>query len=355
MHSTNRKKILFFINRYSGGAEKMTLNIAGFLPPELYDVVFYIVGPELASISRFLPPGIPVHLLRINSYKDYFIFKLVKILLKEKPDCVFASLMPINWRLCFAAAFMPGIRLIIRADCPVDVQSFHQNLRLWLAYRRADKLIMQTQEMRKGYIEKLNLPNKKVITLENPVNQKEIARKLQQAVCPFEEDGTHYVFIGRVDPVKGLDILISAFAKVLQGRPDARLYIVGEVTPKCNDYFSALKHQADDLQIAQNVFFTGFDDNPYRYIKYADCLVLPSRTEGLPNAVIEALFIGTPVAVTNCVPIINRIVKEGVNGHVVEVDDAAGLARAMIATAKLGRVQSFYSPAQPEDFVQLFC
>lgn len=59
------------------------------------------------------------------------------------------------------------------------------------------------------------------------------------------------------------------------------------------------------------VFCVGFKNNPYVYMKHADCFVLSSRNEGLPNVMIEALYLGTPVAAYKCIPVIERIVDEG--------------------------------------------
>ena len=98
----------------------------------------------------------------------------------------------------------------------------------------------------------------------------------------------------------------------------------------------------------------GFQTNPYSYIKYADCFVLSSRWEGLPNVLIEALYLGTPAAAFACIPIIERIVNDGINGYVVKAEDVNGLASAMLDAAKLGRVDFTYKGAGADDYVNLF-
>ena len=98
----------------------------------------------------------------------------------------------------------------------------------------------------------------------------------------------------------------------------------------------------------------GFDTNPYKWVKGADCYVLSSRTEGLPNSLIEAMHIGVPVVATRCIPIIERIVADGYNGYLTDVDDIASMEEAMLKAVKLRDFENTYKPATKEDFVGLF-
>ena len=89
-------------------------------------------------------------------------------------------------------------------------------------------------------------------------------------------------------------------------------------------------------------------------MKNADCFVLSSRNEGLPNVMIEALYLGTPVAAMKCVPVIERIVEEGKNGFLAAKGNVAELADAMLNAYKLGRITSTYAPHTEEFFCQIF-
>jgi glycosyltransferase involved in cell wall biosynthesis len=293
-------------------------------------------------------------LIQIQNYKDHLTRKLVKVMREEQPDYVFASLMPINIRVAFASALFPKIKVILRSNNYLYTLSFLQKARMYLAYRFLDHLIVQTDEMRDEHIKVLHLNEDKVVTLANPINIDQIRKKLEGATSPFEGSATNYVYVGRIDRIKGLDVLLKSFARLLVDEPDSLLYIVGQTDGVFKDFFAELTVLLAELKIGKNIIFTGFKDNPYQYMKFADCLVLPSRNEGLPNVVIESLYLNTPVAVTNSIPVIKRIVQEGVNGFVVEVDDVEGLAEAMKSASKLGRVQSTYTSATKEDFQRLF-
>ena len=104
----------------------------------------------------------------------------------------------------------------------------------------------------------------------------------------------------------------------------------------------------------EDVHCLGYKSNPYPYIKYADCFVLSSRWEGLPNVLIESLHLGTPVAAFKCVPVVERIVEQGINGFVATPENVDSLAGAMDKALLLGRISSSYSGASVEEFKKLF-
>jgi glycosyltransferase involved in cell wall biosynthesis/protein-L-isoaspartate O-methyltransferase len=146
--------------------------------------------------------------------------------------------------------------------------------------------------------------------------------------------GRRVLFVGNLVPVKGADVLLEAWA--LRARagalgPDDRLVVIGDGPERAR-----LGRQAAALGLASSVSFVGpvlFEQVP-RWMSASDVVCLPSRSEGTPNVMVEALASGVPVVAT-AVGGVPEVVRPGQNGLLVPPEDAAALAEAL--SAALGR------------------
>jgi glycosyltransferase involved in cell wall biosynthesis len=148
-------------------------------------------------------------------------------------------------------------------------------------------------------------------------------------------------------------VTLKAFIKVHAVNPRTELYFVGHAT---NDIplVQKVKHEIEINNLSECVHIVGYDTNPYRWDKFADCFVSTSRIEGLPNVLIEAQYLGIPAVATECIPMISRIITNGITGFTVPVDDIDAIADAMMKAPKLGRIKMTYKPASKDDFIELF-
>ncbi len=124
---------------------------------------------------------------------------------------------------------------------------------------------------------------------------------------------------------KGIDVLLQAWSLVHQQAPQARLIIVGRGTLE-----DQLKHMAQALGLTDCVEFTGIQSDIPAQLHRGSIMVLPSRWEGMPNAVLEAMACGLPCVATR-VSGSEDIIQHGVNGLLVEVEDHQGMAQALLA------------------------
>lgn len=348
-----KNKVLFFISGLSGGAERMSITISKMLDPKVFDIKFVICWFERGQIESFIPTNCTVEFIKTKKRGDLLIGKLYKILKKEEPSHVFCSLIHLNIRLIIAAKLVGGIKIIVRNNNGLDVLKTYQKYLLRYTYKYADIIIAQQDEMRRELIEDGGLQPDKVVALMNPLDLKTINEKVK-AVSPFPNASqTNYVWVGRIHYQKGHDILIKAFTEVLKEVDNAHLYIIGKYF-EWESYYKDLLKLINNLGIEDRVHLIGFDDNPYRWIKYCDCFVLPSRVEGLPNALIEAMYLKRPVVATLCIPVISRIVKNGYNGITIPVEDPQALSTAMIHALTLKDFSMTYQPSNEEDYVRLF-
>jgi glycosyltransferase involved in cell wall biosynthesis len=132
--------------------------------------------------------------------------------------------------------------------------------------------------------------------------------------------------VGRLVPVKNLDLLLRAFARVAQAEPAVKLLVVGEGPQK-----SALRKQAQQLQVDTHVVFAGHVDHTRLPAVYAaaDLFVIASRYDNFPNAVLEAMASALPVIGTRVGGIPMQI-TDGKTGLLVESENIDALTEAIL-------------------------
>lgn len=135
-------------------------------------------------------------------------------------------------------------------------------------------------------------------------------------------------YVGRVVYEKGLHLLLDAWPRVRDTAPGARLVIAG-----AGGQLDALKQQAWDMGLAQQVIFTGFisDDDRDRLYHVADLAVFPSIYEPFGIVALEAMAAGCPVVVS-ATGGLAEVVRHEATGLTVAPNDAAALAAGILAT-----------------------
>lgn len=351
----SRNKVLIFVQDGVGGAERMTALIGKSLEHDKFDVCFCLIERNCkSSIADFIPREI--RKIKIpNSGTLFLIWNMAKALIKERPDIVFSSVFNLSNKLLLLKWLIPHAKFIIRCDNYMYTYSDRQRSLLKITYPKADILIAQTEEMGAELIEQAGVASEKVKVLHNPIDKALIDSKLNDSRSPYPDNGKkHFIAVGRFSYQKGFDILIESFNKVVEKRKDVDLYIVGDTSIGNGKVLESVINRAREAGISDLVHLCGYQDNPFPYIKYADCFVLSSRWEGLPNVLIEALYLGTPVAVFKCIPIIERIVKDSIEGYLAKKDDVESLSIAMAKAVDLGRVTYSYRSAEISEFTGLF-
>jgi len=136
----------------------------------------------------------------------------------------------------------------------------------------------------------------------------------------IKQDKKVILFLGRLHPIKGLDTLIPAFAKVIKKEPGAVLVLAG---PSENNYKETIKSEIGNwkLEIGENVILTDMlvGDDKITALRESDVFILPSYTEAVSMATLEAMYFGLPVIVTKNSGLSSIIKRDGA-GLVVEKD-----------------------------------
>jgi glycosyltransferase involved in cell wall biosynthesis len=130
------------------------------------------------------------------------------------------------------------------------------------------------------------------------------------------------VWVGRLDPVKGLDELIAAFARVRARRP-CNLIFVGD-----GAYRPHIEAAIRSAGQTDTIRLLGARSDVPAVLKSADIFVFPSRTEGMPNALLEAMTAGLP-CISADVPGCRDVIQDGVDGILVPARHPSALACAI--------------------------
>jgi glycosyltransferase involved in cell wall biosynthesis len=150
------------------------------------------------------------------------------------------------------------------------------------------------------------------------------------------------VFVGRLVPIKRLDLLLGALARARKSEPRLRLAVVGDGEER-----PRLERQAAELGIAADVRFLGYRRELRPVFAAADIAVLSSDNEGTPVSLIEAAAAGLPAVATDVGGVREVVVSEE-TGILVPRDDAAALAEAMLLMAgDAERRESYGRAARP--------
>lgn len=331
------KKILIVTGAEAGGAERICVQYAKILYAAHYHVELLLpIGSEGSeedkfSLKPFIPEYIPVHTFRCR-YRALF-FKLLLFFLRNKYDIVFSSLFPISSLVALVNACLNKPFTFVFRDC--NMPSYHYKWGIWLSrlsFTKADFFVAQTEEMRKQMIDVYHLPPEKVVTINNPIDKELIDKCIKEDFAAMENTVTNYIAVGRIAPQKDTLTLIRAFHIVVKQQPASHLYLIGEGK---ETYKKEVVNLIEECHLQDLVTFVGFQTNPYKYIQNADVFVLSSIYEGLPNAMIEAMYIGKPVVVTRSIPYIAQVVHEGQNGYTTIVGDYYDFAEKMIKAKDL--------------------
>ena len=149
---------------------------------------------------------------------------------------------------------------------------------------------------------------------------------------PERRDDTPTVlFVGGLEPRKGLEFLVLSMNEIRAAHPDARLRVVAKAGFRGVDNVEWFEHLADRVGVRDGIeFHESVDQEDLMNIySSADVVVLPSRNEGWGLSLMEAMACMKPVVATK-VGGIPELVRDGVDGTLVEPGDVAGLGRAVI-------------------------
>ncbi len=280
-----------------------------------------------------MPPWVRVHALGARRIRTAAL-RLLGLVRRLRPHVILSGAPHLNFLVLLLRPLFPrGTRVLVRQSHTASARfaSGHwPDHSRWLyrfLYPRADRVICQTRAMAADLAAHAGLQLTRVHVLPNPVDI-ECFPSLERTIPePWQGPGPHLLAVGRLSHEKGFDLLLHAFASVRAHYSQAQLCILGTGLEE-----STLRATARRLDMTASVRFAGYVARPELWFEGATLFVLPSRTEGLPNALLEAAAAGLPLAATPCSDgVVNLLAGE--SGAWLATDLSAGALSACILSA----------------------
>lgn len=377
-----RLRILMFISELGyGGAEGLFNRVLGYLSVH-HDVRVVLFQRHYASDNyQVVAEALDVPVTVLDEGPASWLVRWWRRwrrlhVLKSDSDVAISFLSGPNLLNALTAGHVPVIVSEVGSKIrdksrPVVARWFWTHILDRIAYWRADAITTVSA----GLADEIRSGNRwagsKLISIEGAVETDVLMAAAEAAVEPeflsFSEYRTVVAF-GRMHEHKGFDFLIQVFAEVRKRDSSARLLLIGD-GPRSEEYKQLARNlslragSALDPQ-TEDVTFAGYREHPAKYLRLARVFALPSRTEGLPNALIEALASGVPVVAADCAPGVRSILSgspeeleaipyelhnavplhHGVLMPQIEHRSAAGAWGSALAAALSGHIQR-----RPED------
>lgn len=223
---------------------------------------------------------------------------MLLLIWKLQPCLILSGIAHLNLLVLALKPFIPRTtRIIVRQNGALAETLRSRSHRLSrraysLGYRHADGVICQTEAMAREIQRSLRVELSKLLVLPNPTDVAYVrshSLRHQDATPTIPK----IVAIGRLVPEKGFDLLLDALSALPPAFNSTELLLVGNGPQQ-----SFLERRARQLGLRNRVYFLGHVPNPIVRFAHASAFVLSSRTEGLPNAMLEAAAAGLPIVAT---------------------------------------------------------
>ncbi len=324
-----------------GGAESALVNYLSKVVGKdgnTHSVAYFHHGPNVKKIE-----DLGIRIYKISGFfftYDLFSFWHLKNIVKlVHPDVIHSSL----WSSNIIARVISKISKI-PVICDLHGNSFDEGgLRNWFDRRTVNycaKIVAVSDSVKDSYSKNIigsykcggeqSNVSSKLMVIKNGIDVQSLrdkAFKEPLARKDFRLSDNDFVVgaVGRLEPIKSYDVLIKAFARAvsflgtevkLGSNFRVKLVIIGD-----GSQMMALQELVKNLKMEEQVVFTGFRSDAYKFYPMFDCFALSSQSEGLSIALLEAMAFGLPIISTNFDISNHDVITPGINGFLVYPND----------------------------------
>lgn len=330
-----KKVFLLIPSMLGGGAERVLSILANELAKD-NSLKIYLITLEQgedydisANIRRKFLSNLHGHASKIKKTYFFFIqlFNLFKIVKKEKPDIVIAFLKrAIVLNILISSIFHYKTISSLRSNSSQELKLNSFLIRVLfnnlykLLLNKSNFIVSLSESVRQDAIRNFGVKEDKVITIYNPYDHENIKslanQPLPEGFNNFFRGSKVISTVGRLSKSKNFEQLIDIFFDLSKEYKDLKLCILG-VGPLEN----LLKNKVEQLNLNNCVLFTGFQKNPFIFLKHSKLFAFTSLREGFGNAIVEAMICGLPVITYDCPSGPKEIIQENKYGFLIDVND----------------------------------
>ncbi|MEY3459733.1 MAG: N-acetylgalactosamine-N, N-diacetylbacillosaminyl-diphospho-undecaprenol, partial [Planctomycetota bacterium] len=352
-----RIRVVFAIGgMHGGGSERQLLLLLQHLDRQTFDPVLYLahrVGPLLQQLPEDVPLFVSEE--RIPQSKLYFPGRIHRLRVRDYADCLRQLKADVSYDRTFLMtlitaagaqqAGVPNVSTIVTnpetgfAPVAGRFQWLKRRL-LHKLYNRSTQVLAVSNGVREAAIRFYGIQPAKIRTLYNGIDLSQIHHAAQQPVTDSwwlappsspHKSLIRIVAVGRLNHEKGFHLLVEAAQLLTTQHPqlELRIALLGE-----GSHRTLLQQQIRRTGLESQIQLPGFQQHPAAWIASANALVLPSLVEGMPNVLLEALALCTPVIAADCPSGPAEVLENGRLGLLVPVANPAAITQALLQLLK---------------------
>lgn len=323
----SKKKILHLITGLEvGGAETMLLKTLPLLQENFDNVVCCIRGTGLIG-QELEKKEIPVYYLKLSPYNFPLVVIRFGIIIRNlRPDLLVTYLIHADlFGRVFGKIF--GVKKII-----CNQRGFYLNWKFLRFFDRLTKTLVtqyfvQTLHARDTLMHTLNLPKKKFSIVPNTINLQEFEfpfnKNQKRDSLHIPKENINIVCVSNLKPRKGYEELFEAFEQTYITTKNINLLIVGSGNQK-EKYLEQIKEYTS----RNNIFFLGKRADVSEILRVSDIFVLGTYSEGMSNALLEAMAAKLAI-VTTAIEVNQEIIQDNYSGFLVPTKNASAIAEKL--------------------------
>ena len=306
-------KVLFVLpSLKAGGAERVISFIASNINKQKFECTLIVIGKSEDAVYE--TEGIELHFLGKSRVLNA-VPLMFKYLFIKRPQIVMGSISHVNRLLGLLSFFFPDIKFVGREASVLSVMNKYSSVSRKIKlpifknyFIRMAAIICQSEDMSYDLIKKFLVPKERIYIINNPISGNLPLKTVNSNTNINNKK--HLITIGRLSKEKGHLRILKALSKV---NFDFQYTIVGTGIEK-----DIIFQLAKDLDLFEKLTYITHTNDVATLLAKSDVFIQGSFVEGFPNALLESCVVGTPVIAFNAPGGTREIVKNGINGYIVE-------------------------------------